>query len=268
MQVLAWNDAVEPVHLSVVGNRGSYAYPEHGHAGYWKITVVRRGVLHHRLNGEVHRQEPGGVALIRACDSHGLEARGAEIVNLAIDSALIEPFVALALGPDGLTALDRHPALIGQLDSAGRAAVDHHLLALERAADRGSLVSAWMAVAGAVLHAVLAPGRNSSGPDWFVAAMLRLSESRTAVGLATFRSWCGVSDEHLSRTIRQRCATTLRELLVQQRVQLASRALLTTDQPIAAIAAAYGFSTPSLFHRRFRQRFGVSPRAWRASRFS
>lgn len=268
MQVLAWNDAVEPVHLSVVGNHGHYAYPEHGHRGYWELTIVRRGVLDHRLNGQVHRQEPGGVAMIRAQDVHGLDARGAEIVNLAIDGALMEPFVALAMGGDGLAALDRHPALIGQLDSAARAAVEHHLLAIERAADRHSLVSAWMAVAGTILHAVLAPVSNSSGPGWFVSAMQRLSEARTAVGLATFRSWCGVSDEHLSRTIRQRCATTLRELLVHQRLQLASRALLASERPIAEIAAAYGFSTPSLFHRRFRQRFGVSPRAWRANRFS
>ncbi len=268
MQVLAWNDAIEPVHLSVVGNHGHYAYPEHGHRGYWELTIVRRGVLHHRLNGQVHRQEPGGVALIRAQDVHGLDARGSEIVNLAIDGTLMEPFTALALGGDGLAALDRHPPLIGRLDSAARAAVDHHLLAIERAADRPSLVSAWMAVAGTILHAVLAPSRNSSGPAWFASAMQRLAEARTAVGLTTFRGWCGVSDAHLSRTIRQRCATTLRDLLVQQRLQLASRALLTTARPIAAIAADCGFSTPSLFHRRFRQRFGVSPRAWRANRFS
>ena len=268
MRVLTWNDAVEPIHLSVVGNQGHYAYPEHGHDQYWELTLVRRGVLVHRINGHDYRQEPGGVAVIRASDTHGLQAEAAEIVNVAVDRTLIEPFVALVLGAEGVAALAQHPKLIGRLDSATRAVVEHHLLAIERAASRPTLVSAWMALAGTILHAVLEPIHAAAGPEWFVAAMRRLTETRTAVSLPMFRSWCGVSDAYLSRTMRLHGATTVRELLVQHRLQLAARALLATDSSIATIAAVHGFATPSLFHRRFHQRFGVAPSAWRANRLS
>ncbi len=101
-----------------------------------------------------------------------------------------------------------------------------------------------MALAGTILHAVLEPIHAAEGPAWFTAAMRRLAETRTVVSLPLFRSWCGVSDAYLSRTMRLHGATTVRELLVQHSLQLAARALLARDSSIATIAAVHGFATP------------------------
>jgi len=47
------------------------------------------------------------------------------------------------------------------------------------------------------------------------------------------------------------------------RLHLASRRLLETDQPVAAIADALGFSTPSHFGELFHWHFGVTPKDYR-----
>ena len=268
MRVLTWTDAVEPIHLSVAGNRGRYTYPEHRHAGYWELLVVRRGRMTHLLNGVEHQQGPGGVTLVRDCDIHGMRGEGLEFVNLAMDQRFIAPLVALVLAPHGLAALDGRPPLIGILDSAARELVDRQLTALERAVDRPSLATAWMAVAGVVLHAILAPGRGGSGPDWLRAALERLADARSVVSLATFRAWCGVSDEHLARTVKTACGLTPHALLEGQRLQQAARALRASDRPVEAVARDAGFSSARLLARRFRIRYGVTPSAWRAQRLA
>jgi AraC-like DNA-binding protein len=265
MLELTWSDAVEPIHLTIVGNRGHYSYPEHLHLGYWELIVVRRGESRHTINGVEHRLGSGAVALIRDGDRHGVAGEGMEFVNLAVDRQLIEPLIALVLAPQGLDALAGR-TLIGQLDSTARELVEQRLKAVEEALDRPALVSAWLAVAGVVLHAVLAPGRISAGPEWLQVARERLSAAKGVVSLATFRGWCGVSAEHLARTVKSVCATTPRGLIEDHRLQQAARALVTTDAPVGEIALAAGFTSARLLARRFRVRYGVTPSEWRGQR--
>lgn len=268
MRELTWNDAVEPIHFSVVGNHGRYSYPDHRHVGYWELIVVRRGELRHVVNDIDHRQGPGSVTLVRHDDHHGMSGDGVEFVNLAVDRQLIEPLVALVLAPHGLASLAGRAALTGMLDSTARELVDQRLLVIEAAVDRASLVSAWLAVAGVVLHAVLSPSHQAAGPAWLQAALERSARTRGVVSLATFRSWCGVSDAHLARTVQEFCATTPRALLETQRLQQAARALVATDRPIGDIAREVGFSSARILARRFRVRYGVTPSEWRARRMA
>lgn len=50
------------------------------------------------------------------------------------------------------------------------------------------------------------------------------------------------------------------------RLREAARLLEFTDQGVAEVARDLGFDSPSHFSRRFTAAFGLSPRAWRASR--
>ncbi len=54
------------------------------------------------------------------------------------------------------------------------------------------------------------------------------------------------------------------EYLTDLRLAEAARALAETAAPVAQIAAHCGFDSHAYFCRRFREKYGVSPRAWRA----
>jgi AraC-like DNA-binding protein len=49
------------------------------------------------------------------------------------------------------------------------------------------------------------------------------------------------------------------------RLHLAARRLLASGAGISEIGFGVGFSSPAHFTARFRERFGMSPRAYRAS---
>ena len=264
MRILSWSDPVEPVHLTVVSKAGSYAYEEHGHRGYSELIFVRRGTLQQRINGLEVQQGPGAVTLLRENDVHELAGMNCEFVNLAIDQRLAGPFLALLALPEERSAA--RPCWHGQLEDDERMAMELSIRAIRSSGDRPTLIAGWMAAAGMALRAILAP-RSQPDSEWLMRALERLAASRGPVDLATFRRWCGVTDEHLARRVRRQCGMPPRALLTQHQVRLAANALLASDIPVAEIARRTGFSTPNLLHRHFHRHYGVSPTRWRRDRF-
>src|SRR5690606_4182600 len=75
----------------------------------------------------------------------------------------------------------------------------------------------------------------------------------------------GASTRYLQRLFAGR-GTTFTETLLECRLRRASRALLrpaNAGKSIASIAFNAGFSDISYFNRRFKSRYGVSPRDYR-----
>ncbi|ORA23064.1 helix-turn-helix transcriptional regulator [Mycobacterium aquaticum] len=60
--------------------------------------------------------------------------------------------------------------------------------------------------------------------------------------------------------------TTPYQFLLDRRIERAKSLLLTTQRSVTEISAMVGFSTPNHFSTAFRQRVGVSPRAYRSNR--
>jgi AraC-like DNA-binding protein len=49
------------------------------------------------------------------------------------------------------------------------------------------------------------------------------------------------------------------------RLHLAARRLVDSGSPVSEIGYGVGFTSPAHFTARFRERFGMTPRAYRAS---
>ena len=79
----------------------------------------------------------------------------------------------------------------------------------------------------------------------------------------TLAAALGLSPFHFARMFRQRLGTPPHRYLAQLRLEAARRLLRTGQRPLAGVAAACGFSSPSAFARAFRQATGVTPGAYR-----
>ncbi len=68
---------------------------------------------------------------------------------------------------------------------------------------------------------------------------------------------------YLNHIIRQYSGQSLHQYLISYRVKMAEKMLISTDDPISAIAWKTGFNSPSYFAAQFRAKVGVTPNTYR-----
>src|SRR5262249_28686152 len=73
-----------------------------------------------------------------------------------------------------------------------------------------------------------------------------------------------LSPFYFQRLFRLAFGQTPMQYLQEQRLAVARRLLVTTDQPVTVVCLAVGFESPGSFSWLFRKRFRVSPRGFRA----
>ena len=69
----------------------------------------------------------------------------------------------------------------------------------------------------------------------------------------------------LSKMIKKTTCFNFKELLQRKRLSKAVELMCDTDLPISDIIAAVGYENNSYFHRVFKERYGVTPRAFRVA---
>ena len=95
-------------------------------------------------------------------------------------------------------------------------------------------------------------------------ALQRLHEQPgEALQVETAASLCGLSPAYFSRLFRRCHGMPFREYVRVHRLQLAAQRLADDRENLSQISYALGFASPSHFSACFRQRFGVTPRAYR-----
>jgi AraC family transcriptional regulator len=87
-----------------------------------------------------------------------------------------------------------------------------------------------------------------------------------SVSLAELAGACQLSVRHFARAFRQSTGQPPHRWLMERRVERAEGLLEFSHLPMAEIATACGFASPSHFARVFRQATGMSPGAWRRGR--
>lgn len=100
---------------------------------------------------------------------------------------------------------------------------------------------------------------------WRVRRAIDLVETREGgrVTLDDMALAAGLSRHHFTRVFKATTGRTPAEWVLARRLAGAREQLLTTRLPVAEIAKAAGFGSPSRFGAVFRERFGMTPTAWR-----
>ncbi len=101
-----------------------------------------------------------------------------------------------------------------------------------------------------------------------VARAIRAMEEQieTPPPLPAIAAAVGLSARRLETLFRAAYATTPGAFFLEIRLQAAQRMLVDTRHPLALVAARTGFTSPAVFARAFRRRFGTTPSAFRRER--
>jgi len=119
------------------------------------------------------------------------------------------------------------------------------------------------------LPAIGGARRNDRGIQLarFLPAIERLRQTPGArLSLADAATLCHVSPAYFSRRFADVFGSGFADYVTSYRLHIASRRIATTAMPLSDIGYELGFSSPSHFTARFRERFGVAPREYRQRR--
>jgi AraC family cel operon transcriptional repressor len=212
--------------------------------------------------------DEGDLYTVCAAQAHGFKActpEGFRYLNVAFPQATLERFRNTYLTPEDpfwregpepycqrLTPAKTRTlqALINQLALAPRDQfeIDRFLLNLVHE----------------LRHPSVGGVRLSDLPDWLRQACERalapFGPAPSVAGLV--RAACR-SHEHVSRTFMRCTGRTPTDFVNEVRLARAAHALSMTDQGISRIALDAGFANLGHFYRRFRAKYGVTPRRYR-----
>jgi AraC-like DNA-binding protein len=253
--------------------------PGHRHAHDFHVLVyVEAGAGSVAVEGEERTLRPGTL--------HAL-APGEVIAVAAASTGEHGRAWSVAFTPDAVPALadvpplvwPHHPLLALFAPGAGTAevaAVDRArwrewLEELADEVDRPDRLGAHDAAAGLLTRLLVASARLApavpGSPDPVVQRVFEEIEStfREPVSASDVARALGYTPGHLTTVVRRRTGRPLLEWITERRMTEVRRLLRETDLPLAVVASRTGLRDASYLVRRFRDRYDVTPEAWRRS---
>jgi AraC family transcriptional regulator, dual regulator of chb operon len=269
--------AGRPYHAALVpvssGRDGVTA--RHRHRDFLELMYVLSGSGGHRVGAVTQPLVAGHLVLVRPSDTHELfgTGTGMRLINVAFPVATWHSFVGVAqlTAAPAWERADAPPAtLVGP--GVQEPLADAFDAALRGYVDGPDPLHLVRLLAVALAH--LGPGGDGASPEpavptWLARALRSMQEEQALRrGLPALLDAAAVSHGHLVRSMRLHCDRTPTEWLTDLRLRHAARWLVTTEDSVAAVAERCGFDSHSYFSRRFRDRFGMSPRDYRAQSHS
>lgn len=240
----------------------------HNH-DFVEVFWIEEGSGQHLVNGAQQPLNVGDCVFVRRADTHSFACDDAERlawVNVSMPMAVHDSLRERFEPELGWWPWDEHHALphCGRLTPNQLSALSRQTLTLP--IDRQRRLDAEWFMMG-VLRAIAPRYRRGEErlPDWLDAAVRGLANDpeRLQAGLPALVAACGRCQAHVNRTVRSHYDLTTTELIVQLRLDFAARRLRLSQDEIIAIALDAGFDNLSYFYRRFKTRFGTTPRRFR-----
>ncbi|MCW3060752.1 MAG: Transcriptional regulator, AraC family [Capsulimonas sp.] len=240
---------------------------EHAH-DFWEMMSVVSGHGVHTVNGAAETLHEGDLRLIRPQDRHRIGAPPGGIllfVNVAFRAEAWADFLPAAGLIDDASAWESTAQPPGVYLKDGRReiaaeAFQRMLRAFQAQPTRLELCRFWSIVLP-LFQSQDSATNSKSGPDWLSRACRAMHDPQNLVeGLPRLIALSGVSPAHLSRTLQQHHGLTPTEFVNDLRLTRAASLLATTTDEIIVIAGDCGFDNLSYFYRRFRQKYGCTPR--------
>jgi AraC family cel operon transcriptional repressor len=247
--------------------------PLHCHR-FFEVVLVTDGSLRHDVNGRREELTQGSLVFIRPDDVHRLlplEGVAGHFINLEFSRRAVRALFDY-LGPAfdrrailtppappharlGAFERDRLIARLGELNGLPRTRPAEVQLALRR-----------LLFDICTRYLPLAPGAAEPGvPPWLLGLREEMVRPENlAVGLPRMVELSKRSHEYLCRAFRKHFRQTPTAFVAEARLNLTATLLCHTERKVADVAFEAGFDNLGHFHALFRERFGLTPAAFRA----
>jgi len=272
-----WSDhrrmSGEDFHVALQREDYVSSFPRHGHRDMCEWVCVVAGTMRHEAGSSVREEGRGSVTLIRPGDVHLMSGSKFSIVNLAFPPSafdLLGPLLGFPGLRERVLALPEPPrVLVSEEDFAPLENCLMKMISIGRGPLARQQFCAFSTALLAERFAFLfkAP-EGSSTPDWLRDCLDWLDrDADKDVSLAELRRRACKCPARLSRAFMEHVGVSPSAYLAGRRLECASNLLAGTNCPVSEIAAKAGFQNLSHFCRKFKERFGATPKEWREARW-
>ena len=271
---------MEPQRLTeseLIGNPSSFQvfrtslkepYPLHWHE-FYELTFIISGSGSHTVNGELHPLQPGVLFLLTPVDFHQLApAHGQvlEVFNIIFSGDFLDDELRRWLFGDQCY---RHiqlprPAAKMVLDEYRQIWEEHQKPQFgQRRLIRGALGRILLELARLSSVESTHPIPGITHPAIQTALLHLGHEFRTGITLDHIAAQAGLTPTYFSELFHQQTGARFQNYLQTLRLRFAASLLRASDLPVTEICYASGFGNLAHFERTFREKFSLSPSAYR-----
>lgn len=246
---------------------------EHWH-DYFEIFLILEGEIIHHVNGISQRLTEGAFVFIRPGDVHKYECHNGQVrfLNLAVSkttmSRLIE-YLGSAFNKDFLIGGVFPPTVMLSKEKSNDILRKFQQINTFEKADtvRYKLhMRAYLCeiMFSCFLDANINRDEAEEVPKWLSGLCEKMYEKNNFVaGTDRMVELSGKSREHLAKSVKKYLGVTLSEYICNLRLNYASNMLLNSNMNVADLCYDCGFDNTSYFFRKFKERYGLSPIAYR-----
>lgn len=265
-------------HVARVEVHHGYDVKLHCH-DFAEVFWVEKGNGSHFINGQTLPLQRGDLVLMRPDDGHhfGIQADGEGalvMVNLAFPTTTLDFLKEryFSEAPDWPWAGDELPTqykISGSVVESLAAGVENMSMTHQNRLELEAFLAGLLLQLSRPPMQWLGGGAeerldNQPLPVWMENALVAFSEPRyLEQGTPALADLAGRCPEHVNRVLRRHTGRSATEIVSELRLEFAARQLRLTNRALLDIAGDCGISSPSHFHRLFRERFGTSPRRYR-----
>ena len=243
----------------------------HSH-DYYEVFLVADGCVYHTVNGITTLLKRGDLFFIRANDTHVMSYcnnNSFSIANLAFTSEICKSlFSYLDGGIDISKLLDSEDPPNVKLSENETEKLLYSLQSINTASytDSAEKILKMKTVLFKIFSVYFSKYtlKESNYTLWFDYLCEQLNKpavfQKRYIDLTNI---CGKTKEHISRTFKKNLGLTPSEYINEIRLNYAANLLKNTNISVLEISMECGFENLSWFYRKFKEKFGVTPKEFR-----